>query len=359
MSFHELQNFWSGKKIFITGHTGFKGSWLCIALKELGAVISGYSLPLSKKNKLFIDDKIEQKIKKSYYGYIRNYEKLKKIINYEKPEIMIHMAAQPMVGESYINPKYTYEVNTLGTLNILNIIKMTNFIKTSLIVTTDKVYKNLEISTPYKETSQLGGDDPYSSSKACAELIVHSYIKSFFKKNKKKIVMTARAGNVIGGGDYSKNRIIPDYIECMNKKKKLILRQPNSIRPWQHVIEPLTGYLILIQKISKIKNLKNNYNWNFGPNQKNNQPVINIINLLNKYSDYCVKTKFLTKKSYHETNILKLNSAKSQKYLGWKGLLTIEETLYLIINWYKSLKKTKNTYQICKDQIFNYLQQIK
>lgn len=350
----KLEKFWLGKKVFVTGHTGFKGSWLCIMLNELGAKVIGYSLPVSKNNKLFNEAKIIKKINKSYSGDIRNYDFLKKCISSSKPEIIIHMAAQAFVRDSYLNPKYTYEVNTLGTVNILNIIKELNFVKSGLIITSDKVYKNFETHKPYNENSALGGFDPYSNSKACAELITNSYIKSFFENTKIKIA-TARAGNVIGGGDYSKNRIVPDYISCIKYKKKLNLRQPLAIRPWQHVIEPLTGYLMLIEKITKNKNSKKDYAWNFGPNKESNQPVIKIVDLLNKYFGYLVKIRYKkNKKIYYETGILKLNSNKAWQAFGWKSHLNLDRTIFLIANWYKLLKEIKDPYLVCKNQILNY-----
>ncbi len=354
MNQKKLRKFWLGKKVFITGHTGFKGTWLCIMLEELGAVVTGFSLPLTNKNILFKKTNIIDKIKKSYFGDIRNYKFLKRCILLSNPQIIIHMAAQAFVGESYLNPKYTYEVNTLGTVNVLNIVKELNSIKITLIITSDKVYKNTETKKSYDENDELGGFDPYSNSKACAEIIINSYIKSFFR-NKKNIVVSARAGNVIGGGDYSKNRIIPDYIFCSQRRLKLNLRQPQAIRPWQHVIEPLIGYLFLIAKITKNKKLDKNYSWNFGPGNINNQPVIKVINLLNKYSDYFVKVSSKkNSRSYHESNILKLNSNKAKKLLGWKGHLNLDRSIFLVIEWYRLLKKTKNAYSVCKNQILDY-----
>lgn len=221
-----LKKFWKNKKVFLTGHTGFKGSWLCVFLNLLGAKVAGYSLKPESKLNFFDLAKINNLIKLSTIGDIRDYEKLKKSISNFSPNFVVHMAAQPLVRDLYINPKYTYEVNTLGTINVLNILNELNFIKFALIITTDKVYFNDNSKNYYKENNSLGGLDPYSNSKSCAELVVNSYNYSFL--NKKNIfVGTARAGNVIGGGDFSKDRIIPDYFRSLSKRKKLILRSPD------------------------------------------------------------------------------------------------------------------------------------
>ena len=275
-----LKKFWKNKKVFLTGHTGFKGSWLCVFLNLLGAKVAGYSLKPESKLNFFDLAKINNLIKQSTIGDIRDYEKLKKSISKFSPNFVVHMAAQPLVRDSYINPKYTYEVNTLGTINVLNILNELNFIKFALIITTDKVYFNDNSKNYYKENNSLGGLDPYSNSKSCAELAVNSYNYSFL--NKKNIfVGTARAGNVIGGGDFSKDRIIPDYFRSLSKRKKLILRSPNSIRPWQHIIDPLYGYLLLLMKLHQSKKF-DECSWNFGPDKSNNKSVNEVINLINK-----------------------------------------------------------------------------
>ena len=279
-NFKNLNKFWKNKKVFLTGHTGFKGSWFCILLNLLGAKVAGYSLKPNTNLNLYDLAKLNKKIHKNIIGDIRDYNKLKKSIKDFSPDFVVHMAAQSLVRESYGSPKYTYEVNTLGTVNILNILNELRFIKSALIITTDKVYFNNNKKNYYKENDFLGGLDPYSNSKSCAELAVNSYNRSFFKK-KNIFVTTARAGNVIGGGDFSKDRILPDYFRSLLKNKKLILRSPNSIRPWQHVLDPLYGYLLLLMKLYKKQKLANS-SFNFGPRKLNNQSVSNIINLINK-----------------------------------------------------------------------------
>jgi CDP-glucose 4,6-dehydratase len=266
------------------------------------------------------------------------------------------MAAQPIVSDSYLSPKYTYEVNTLGTINILNILNELNFIKSALIITTDKVYFNNNKKTFYKEKDILGGFDPYSNSKSCAELAVNSYNHSFFKA-KNIFVATARAGNVIGGGDFSKDRILPDYFRSLSKNKEVVLRSPNSIRPWQHVLDPLYGYLLLLMQLHKKEKLSDNC-FNFGPNRSNNKSVNDVVNLINK--DFNNSVKIIKKnnisKNYYESKILMLNSEKSKKILKWKTKYNLEQSINLTSSWFKEFiaKKNKNILKVTQNQIRNY-----
>ena len=351
-----LRKFWKGKKVFLTGHTGFKGSWFSIFLNLLGAKVVGYSLRPSITPNLFDLSELHKKICTSIIGDIRNYNKLKKNINKFSPDFIVHMAAQPIVRESYVSPKYTYEVNTLGTINILNILNELNFIKSALIITTDKVYFNNDKKNYYKENSLLGGVDPYSNSKSCAELAVHSYNHSFFKK-KNIFVATARAGNVIGGGDFSKDRILPDYFRSLLKNKEIVLRSPNSIRPWQHVLDPLYGYLLLLMKLYK-KQRPDGISFNFGPNKSNNKSVNDVINLINKDFNNSVKIiqKKNSSKSYYESKILMLNSEKSKKILKWESKYNLEQSIKLTSLWFKELisKENKNILKVTQNQIRNY-----
>ena len=350
-----LIKFWKGKKVFLTGHTGFKGSWFSILLNLLGAKVVGYSLKPNTNPNLFDLAKIDREIDASIIGDIRNYDKLKKCIYKFSPDFIVHMAAQPLVRDSYANPKYTYEVNTLGTINVLNILNELNFIKSALIVTTDKVYfNNNEKNYYYKENDLLGGLDPYSSSKSCAELAVNSYNHSFFLK-KNIFVATARAGNVIGGGDFSKDRILPDYFRCLAKKNKLILRSPNSIRPWQYILDPLYGYLLLLMKLhKKQKFIKTS--WNFGPNKSNNKSVKDIIYLINKEfnNSVIVAKKNSSSNKYYESKVLMLNSDKSKKILSWRPKYNLVESLKLICMWQKEFLAKKNILKISQKQISDY-----
>ena len=349
-----LSKFWKGKKIFLTGHTGFKGSWFSIFLNLLGAKVAGYSLKPNTNPNLYDLVKLNREIHKNIIGDIRDYNKLKKSIKNFSPDFIVHMAAQPLVGESYINPKYTYEVNTLGTVNILNILNELKFIKSALIITTDKVYFNDNKKNYYEENDLLGGFDPYSNSKSCAELVVNSYNHSFLKE-KNIHVATARAGNVIGGGDFSKDRILPDYFRSLLKNKRLILRSPNSIRPWQHVIDPLYGYLLLLMKLDKKQKIASD-RFNFGPSKSNNKSVNDVINLINK--DFNNSVKVLKKadglKNYHESKILMLNSNKSKKILNWQSKYNLEKSIKLTSFWFKEFFAKRNILRVTQNQIINY-----
>ena len=353
-NFKNLNKFWKNKKVFLTGHTGFKGSWFCILLNLLGAKVAGYSLKPTANLNLYDLAKLNKKIHKNIFGDIRDYNKLKKSIKDFSPDFVVHMAAQSLVRESYVSPKYTYEVNTLGTINILNILNELSFIKFALIITTDKVYFNNNKKNYYKENDFLGGLDPYSNSKSCAELAVNSYNRSFFKK-KNIFVTTARAGNVIGGGDFSKDRILPDFFCSLLKNKKLIVRSPNSIRPWQHVIDPLYGYLLLLIKLYKKQAITRD-GFNFGPKKTNNKSVNDVINLINKDFNNSVKVikKTNNLNNYHESKILMLNSNKSKKMLNWQTKYNLEQSIKLTSCWFKEFFAKKNILKVTQKQIINY-----
>jgi CDP-glucose 4,6-dehydratase len=354
-NFKSLSKFWKGKKVFLTGHTGFKGGWFSIFLNLLGAKVAGYSLKPNVNPNLYDLAKLDKEIYKSTFGDIRDYSKLKNSIKRFSPDFVVHMAAQPLVRESYVNPKYTYEVNTLGTINILNILNELKFIKSALIITTDKVYINNNKKNYYKESDILGGADPYSNSKSCAELTVDSYNHSFFKA-KNIFAATARAGNVIGGGDFSKDRILPDYLRSLSANKEIVLRSPNSIRPWQHVLDPLYGYLLLLMKLHKKEKLSGT-SFNFGPSKSNNKSVKDVIYLINKEFNNTVKiTKKKSGSIYYESKILMLNSEKSKKILKWKSKYNLEQSIKLTSLWFKELisKKNKNILKVTQNQIRNY-----
>ena len=348
-----LIKFWKKKKVLVTGHTGFKGSWLCIILNLLNSKIYGYSLA-PEKNSLYIKSKIKNYFATSVYGDINDLNKLKKFIKKIKPEIIFHMAAQPLVLDSYKDPLNTFSTNVLGTVNLLEIINSTNSVKSVVIITTDKVYKIDNKNKAYSETDELGGYDPYSSSKVCAEIAVNSYVQSFFNKTKlKNKVSTARAGNVIGGGDFAKNRLVPDILNALNKKRKLVIRNPNQIRPWQHVLDPLMGYLLLAEKQynGKIKGINNC--WNFGPDKRNFKKVIEIVRYIKKNSklEYRIKKN----KNYKETEILKLNSFKTKNLLGWVSKWSINESLNKTIEWNNLVIRGKSVKNICENQFLELL----
>ena len=352
---NKLKNFWRKKKILITGHTGFKGSWLIVILNILGAKIYGYSLRPKKKS-LFNQINGSKLIEKNFYHNINNFKKFKSKINLVKPSVIFHLAAQPLVIESYKNTLETLKTNIIGTGNLLEIIKKTKSVKSVILVTTDKVYKIKKNKNSFTETDELGGDDPYSASKASSEIIINSYIKSFYKNNHlKNKVATVRSGNVIGGGDYSKYRLVPDIINSINNNNRLIVRNPNSIRPWQHVIEPLIGYILLAQKQS-IKNINSFPCWNFGPDPKNFLKVSNFLKIVNEYEK--VNFKVLKKNPYLETRTLKLNNKKAKKELGWKPVWDIKNIIEKVLEWNKLKKQKFNTRRICETQVKKYFESI-
>ena len=353
MIFKISKNFWKNKKVFITGHTGFKGSWLSIFLTYLGAEVTGYSLKPNTNPSLYNLAKINNVVKKSIIADIRDYKKLSTEIKKSKASIIFHLAAQPLVRLSYIHPKDTFDINFSGTLNILQIIKKLKNISTGIIITTDKVY-NINKNKIFKETDSLGGLDPYSSSKVCVENLFSSYNESFFKE-KKQMIATVRAGNVIGGGDFSLDRLVPDIYKSAIKKKSIILRNPNSIRPWQHVLEPLSGYLLLAQNIhsKKIRNIQQN--WNFGPNISSCKSVRYLTNFLCKNLKIRVLIEKKNKNIFKpETSILRLSNHKSKKFLKWYPRWSINKSLDKIIEWNKMINY-KKPFDVCVDQIKNYM----
>lgn len=343
--------FWKNRNVFITGHTGFKGSWLTFWLLQLESRVTGYSLKPELKKNLFDELNLEKKIKKNYYEDIRDYKKLYKALKLSKADVVFHLAAQPLVLESYNKPIETFQTNVLGTANLLQACRDTK-IKSVIIVTTDKCYENKEWIYGYREVDRLGGYDPYSSSKACVELLTSSFNNSFFKNTKTNLA-TVRAGNVIGGGDWSKNRIVPDIIQSLNNYNKLKIRNKNSTRPWQHVLEPLSGYLKLARLL--YTNKKYSGPWNFGPNEKDNLTVKEITKLfLKNLPKKSLKVEYLKKKqNNHEASLLLLDISKVKKYLGWNPKWNCETAIKAVIEWNKYYLLGKS-YEIMKKQIFDY-----
>ena len=347
-------NFWKKKKVFVTGHTGFKGSWLILFLDVLGARVAGYSLNPRKKDIIFLNSNIKKKCK-NYFGDIRDYRLLKKSISDFEPDIIIHMAAQPLVIPSYYTPKDTFEVNVDGTLNILELIKEFK-IKSSVIVTTDKVYKNENKIKYFKETDTLEGSDPYSSSKVAAEKLVECYNKNFFSKKNINVV-TSRAGNVIGGGDRSEYRIIPDFFRSLKSNKSLYVRFPNAVRPWQYVLDPIYGYLQLAKKCYLENNIQYKC-WNFSYKNKKNLKVKELILKLNYF--FNLKVKFNKSiKNEKEKKYLNLSSSRSNKILKWKAIYNTDNSIQKIIEWEKCYKESKKIDVISKKLINEYLNKLK
>jgi CDP-glucose 4,6-dehydratase len=351
-------NKFKNKTIIITGHTGFKGSWLTLWLKLLGAKIIGISHNLPSKPSHFQKLRLKNKIIDIKID-IRNLKKLKKIFKIYQPDFVFHLAAQSLVKKSYINPVDTITTNTIGTMNVLESLKQINKKFAAVIITSDKSYKNLEIKRGYHENDLLGGKDPYSASKGAAEILIQSFISSYFEKNNKSNIGIARAGNVIGGGDWSEDRLIPDCVKSWSANKKVIIRNPKSTRPWQHVLEAIRGYLTLAEFLYKNPKLHGEP-FNFGPNHKQNKDVITLVKEMKKYWK---SISWSEKKDYYEpyeSKLLKLDSSKAKKKLKWVPILSFEDTIKQTTIWYKSFyDKKNNIYELSKKQIKDYIKKIK
>ena len=348
-----MKNFWKNKKVLITGHTGFKGSWMTLILKSEGAKVFGYALnPISKPNffdglrlKKFTDMDIRENIE--------NVIKIKNVLKKVKPDIVFHLAAQSSVLVSYLSPLSTIKTNVIGTINVLEAIKNCTSVKSAIIVTTDKVYLNQEKKKKFKESNHLGGYDIYSGSKASCEVLTHSYLNSFFKESECNIA-TVRSGNCIGGGDWTKDRIVKDCAEKFIFNKDITIRSPRASRPWQHVMEPIFGYLKLAEKLYKSKKFIGP--WNFGPNIKNNLTVLEVAKFGKNLMRSNSKIKF-TKSKFYESEHLSLDSSKSKLFLNWKTYLKPKEALKLSFDWYLLYYKNKNLKKIIEftfEQIQDY-----
>jgi len=356
----KINKFYKNKKILVTGVTGFKGAWLGQWLLTLGSKVYGIGYNPNKNKNLFYSLKLDKKITLKLID-IRNKKKILNFIKKVEPDLIFHLAAQSLIYDSYKKPYFTYEVNTLGTLNILESVKElnSNKIKALICITSDKCYADSFSTKGFKETDKLGGEDPYSGSKASAEIIINTYKKSFFDKKIMKCgIASARAGNVIGGGDWSPNRLIPDSINAITKNKIIHIRNPNYNRPWQHVLEPLYGYLILGEKLFKNPN-RYSEAWNFG-SEKNT--VTNVLSIVKKIVNVWGHGKIKVKKNqkYYEQTNLQLNIEKSKKILKWKPKLSISQSVKITTEWYKDvlLKKT-SPIEITTKQIQKYSNEIK
>jgi CDP-glucose 4,6-dehydratase len=356
MKIKKIHNFYKNKKVLIIGHTGFKGSWLSISLKEMNARIYGISIDIPTKQSHFRLLKLNKKIK-DFRLDIRNYNELKKKILSIKPDVIFHLAAQSLVKKSFADPYETWTTNLLGTINLFDILKNMKIKKNTsvVVITSDKCYKNLNQRKKYLETDLLGDSEPYGASKAAIELAFRSYFDSFFFNKKNLNIATARAGNVIGGGDWSQDRIIPDLIKSMDKKKTLKIRYPKSTRPWQHVLEPIYGYLFLGYNLHVKKPLVNGESFNFGPNFVKNYNVIDLLHAFKKYLPK-INWKISKKKTkIKEANLLNLNSSKAKKILKWKNILSFDETVKMTASWYQKYFEKVDMNIITNNQIRNYL----
>jgi CDP-glucose 4,6-dehydratase len=353
MEMKKLFSIFKNKRVLVTGDTGFKGSWLTFWLNELGAEVAGYALPPLRTYDNFHVLGINKLIK-HIDGDIRDYKKLEKVFKDFKPEILFHLAAQPLVRFSYNEPKYTFDVNVGGAVNILELVKKTSSLKSVVYITSDKCYKNQEWIWGYRESDELGGRDPYSSSKSCAELVFYSYFESFFKHIKYLGIASARAGNVIGGGDWSDDRIVPDCIRALKSKKDIIIRNPNATRPWQHVLEPLSGYLLLGAKLYK-EGKKYSSSWNFGPNTKSIKTVKELTEKIIDFWGYGKIKLEIKKNAPHEAGLLHLNCDKSNQMLNWYSKWDFDKAIEETVKWYKAYNENKDMVSVCKKQIEEYM----
>jgi len=348
------------RRVLITGHTGFKGSWLSLLLHKLGAEVYGYALEPPTNPSLFKEAKISNLIT-SHIGDIRDYKNLLRVLQLVKPEIIIHMAAQPLVRESYKNPMETYNINVMGTVNLLEAVRHTSGVKAVVNVTTDKCYENKEWHWGYRENEPMGGYDPYSNSKGCSELITASFRNSFFNPSVYSqhgvSLASARAGNVIGGGDWAEDRLIPDFIRAISKGEKVRIRSPYAIRPWQHVLEPLSGYLTLAAKLFS-EGPSYGDGWNFGPDDKDAKNVEWITNTICSMWGDGASYEVDTNPQPHEANYLKLDCSKAKAELEWFPIWDIKTTLKSIVDWNKAFISGKDIKTVTESQIEAYFNRL-
>ena len=348
-----FNDIYKGKKVFLTGHTGFKGSWLALWLTKLGAKVCGYSLEPNTTPSMFNELNISEKIEKSVFGNILDTQKLEKTINEFQPEIIFHLAAQPLVRLSYSEPVLTYQTNVIGTLNVLEAARKCASVKTLVNITTDKCYENKEINRGYKEDEPMGGYDMYSSSKGCVEIMSSSFRRSFLQDEGTYAMATARAGNVIGGGDWALDRLIPDCVRFINNDKKIEIRNPIAVRPWQHVLEPLSGYLLLGQKLLE-EGKKYAEGFNFGPNEES---VLKVAEVAQKVVENYGKGEVIVHKrdNLHEANLLMLNIEKAENILGWTPTYTANQAIKETVDWYKAFyNNSAEMYDFTINQINKY-----
>jgi CDP-glucose 4,6-dehydratase len=349
--------FWSGRNVFLTGHTGFKGGWLSLWLASMGAKVTGYGLAPNTMPNFFEVAEVEGDLEKSHIADIRDLDKLQKAMADARPEIVIHMAAQPLVRYSYANPVETYATNVMGTVHVLESIRNLDCVRAAVIVTTDKCYENKEWAWGYRENEPMGGHDPYSNSKGCAELVTSAYRQSYFSPEKyakhKVAIASARAGNVIGGGDWSEDRLIPDAIKAFEAQQALMIRNPLATRPWQHVLEPLSGYLVLAQALHQ-EGVNFDGGWNFGPRDDDARSVQEVINLLIKNWGSAASWAQEKSEQPHEAHSLKLDCSKARQYLNWVPRWSLELAVQNITQWHQDFRRQNNMHEMSLKQISSY-----
>ncbi|MET4519821.1 CDP-glucose 4,6-dehydratase [Bradyrhizobium sp. I1.7.5] len=340
--------FWRGKKVFLTGHTGFKGAWASLLLRRLGASVYGYALPPAHQSALFVTARIADDIKHRVAD-IRDLSALRGAMAEADPDIVIHMAAQALVRPSYEEPVETFATNVMGTVHVLEAARQLRSLQAMLIVTTDKCYENNGTGAAFRESDRLGGDDPYSNSKACAELVTHSYRHSFFNANGAARVATARAGNVFGGGDWARDRLVPDAMQAFLAGEALRIRNPNSVRPWQHALDPVLGYLRLVERLAGDDHFIGG--WNFGPDAASEVPVGTVVEHLIALWGDGARWAADAGPHPHEAAYLRLDCAKARGELGWTPRLDLAQGLRLTVDWYRALREGRDLRKFSLDQL--------
>lgn len=345
------RQFWHGKRVFLTGHTGFKGGWLSLWLADMGAEVHGYALQPPTEPNLFTVSNLQERLVRSTIADIRDVVAFEQAMQAARPDVVFHLAAQPLVRHSYVEPVETYAANVMGTVNLLEAVRKTPGVKAVINITTDKCYENREWVWPYRENEALGGYDPYSSSKACSELVTAAYRRSFFESAGVHIA-SARAGNVIGGGDWAADRLIPDFLRALDVGGELVIRSPQATRPWQHVLEPLSGYLALAEKLC-VKGRDFADAWNFGPEERDARPVQWIVEYL------CSQTpqaswRCDTAQQPHEASTLKLDSSKAKARLGWYPRWDLRTALGMTLSWHQAWRRGLNMADASLQQIREY-----
>lgn len=358
VNFSDL-SFWKGKKVFVTGHTGFKGSWLSVLLTTLGAEVHGYALQPPTNPSLFVEASVEKVIDSSTIADLRDREAMCRAMAACQPDVAFHLAAQPMVLSSYEDPFETYDVNVSGTVSFLDAARKVPSLSGIVVITTDKCYENLERDEPYREDDTLGGHDPYSNSKACCELVVQSFRKSFFQVDSQgdKVIglASARAGNIIGGGDWGVYRLLPDFFRAYQKNESLQIRNPDSVRPWQHVLEPLMGYLMLGQAVAREPRAFSS-GWNFGPQESLVKRVGEVILALQSEAKGTIEVVYdQNPNKRHEAKMLRLDCAKAKNELGWSPRLNFEQSIRNTVRWYERWMAGESAIEVVREQINEYL----
>lgn len=342
-------SFWRGRRVLVTGHTGFKGAWSALLLTYLGAEVYGYALPPTDANGLFEATGVSDDVQ-SLIADVRDHATLTAAVLEIEPHVIFHMAAQSLVRESYVAPVETYSTNVMGTVHLLEAVRRTPSVEAVVVVTSDKCYENIGSIWPYRETDSLGGHDPYSSSKACAELVTAAYRRSFFDEPNAPRLATVRAGNVIGGGDWSRDRLVPDAMRAFMERRPVKIRNPTSVRPWQHVLDPVAGYLLLAQRLA-VEGMGFSDGWNFGPRAESALPVRQIIDTLVDLWGKPAAWELDSAEHVHEAAVLKLDSTKAAAQLGWTPIIGLADGLRMTIDWYKAYQESGDLRELTFSQI--------